>query len=423
MEKERIIFHIDCNAFYASVEETLHPELKRVPMAVCGNPESRRGIILAKNELAKRFGVKTAETIWQAKQKCPELTLAPARHVLYRDYSERVNAIYEQYTDQVERFGIDESYLDVTGSLHLFGGDAVALAHQIRERVPEETKLTVSVGISFNKTFAKVASDMKKPNAVSLISRKNYRNVLWPMPASVLMMVGRNTEQALYDIGVRTVGDLANADEALLQKRLGKLGEQLRLYANGLDDSPVLRMDESVPLHSIGNGMTFKRDLVSYRDIHTAVTALADSVSARLRRHGMKCRTVQVTIKDTSLRVITRQKPAHSPTWLAGDLMRESMALISASWKIGVPIRMLTITGQKLVNAEEAVEQVDLFLKEEDEEKRRKQERLAEAVDGIRLRYGKRSISPASVVKNDLGIQEDYGRQWLERPEKGPEGE
>lgn len=409
-EKDRVIFHVDCNAFYASVEEISHPELKKIPMAICGNPESRRGIILTKNELAKGFGVKTAETIWQAKQKCPALVLRPARHHIYHKYCEQVNAIYEQYTDQVERFGIDESYLDVSGSLHLFGGDTVALAHEIRKRVPRETGLTVSVGVSFNKIFAKLASDMKKPDAVSVISRDNYKQTVWPMPASALLMVGKVTEETLRRMYINTIGDIANTSEDTLNRKLGKIGEQLHLYANGLDDSPVLHIGESDDLHSVGNGMTFKRNLMNREDIQTAVTALADSVARRMRRADVKCLTVQVTIKDANLKVITRQKAVPAPTYLAADLAKASMELIEASWRIGVPIRMLTVTAQRLVPADQAVEQLSLFRETKPKADNKKRERLEKTLDGIRDKYGSRSISPGSIVQNDLGINEDYGK-------------
>ncbi len=403
---DRVIYHIDCNAFYASVEELFHPELKRVPMAVCGDPEARRSIILAKNELAKGFGVKTAETIWQAKRKCPELVLRPARHRTYREYCERVNAIYEQYTSQVQRFGIDESYLDVTGSLHLFGGDPVALAHEIRKRVTRETGLTVSVGVSWCKIFAKLASDLKKPDAVSVISRENYREVAWSLPAACLLFVGRNTEAELKRWRISTIGQLAAASPELLRERFGKLGDQLHAYANGLDDSPVLEIGEEEDVHSVGNGITFSRDLISYEDIHTSVTALSDSVASRMRRYGLKGTTVQVTIKDTKLKVITRQKPLTKPTYLAADLSRAAMELVEASWKIGSPIRMLTITALKLIPEELAAEQLSLF--EEDASGREKRERLEKAVDGIREKFGRGSVLPGGVLGNDLGIDEKH---------------
>lgn len=398
---DRVIYHIDCNSFYASVEELFHPEYKTVPMAVCGNPEARRGIILAKNELAKSCGVKTAETIWQARRKCPNLVLCPPRHDLYRLYCEKLNAIYEQYTSQVQRFGIDESYLDVTGSLHLFGGDAVALAHEIRRRVTRETGLTVSVGVSWCKVFAKLGSDLKKPDAVSVISRDNYRQIVWPMPVGSLLFVGRHTEERLRQLGVCTIGELARMDPELLRRVFGKLGDQLFCYANGLDDSPVLEAGQEDDIQSVGHGITFSRDLISRDDIRTSVAALSDKVASRLRCHGVRASAVQVTIKDPSLKVINRQKSLPLPSYLAADISRAAMELINASWKIGNPIRMLTVTALRLIPESSAAEQLSLF---GDAEDREKEERLEKALDDIREKFGKGSILPGSVLDNDLGI-------------------
>jgi len=401
MPHDRVIYHIDCNSFYASVEELFHPEYKKVPMAVCGNPEARRGIILAKNELAKSFGVKTAETIWQARRKCPDLVLCPPRHDLYRVYCEKLNSIYEQYTSQVERFGIDESYLDVTGSLHLFGGDPVALAHQIRQRVTRETGLTVSVGVSWCKVFAKLGSDFKKPDAVSVISRDNYKQIVWPMPVGNLLFVGRQTEQRLRQLGIKTIGELAHTDPELLRQCFGKMGDQLHCYANGLDDSPVMEAGQKEDVQSVGHGITFSRDLVSLDDIRTSVAALSDRVASRLRRYGLKAAAVQVTIKDPGLKAINRQKSLPLPSYLAADIASAAMELIHASWKIGNPIRMLTVTALKLMPEDCAAEQLCLF---GDSKGREKEERLEKALDNIRKKFGKDSILPGSVLGNDLGI-------------------
>ena len=229
------------------------------------------------------------------------------------------------------------------------------------------------------------------------------------MPVSALLLVGKAAEETLNRMYIRTIGELANTSEDTLRRRLGKMGEQLHLFANGLDESPVLRADENPDIHSVGNGLTFKRNLVSRDDIKTAVTFLSDSVARRMRRAGVKCMTVQVTIKDTNLKVITRQKATAAPTWLAADLARESVSLIEASWKIGVPIRMLTVTAQKLVPADEAAEQLSLFSGPAESESSEKRERLEKALDAVRNKYGSRSISPGAVVKNDLGIGDDYG--------------
>jgi nucleotidyltransferase/DNA polymerase involved in DNA repair/arsenate reductase-like glutaredoxin family protein len=272
-----------------------------------GDPEARHGIILAKNELAKKYKIRTAETIWSAKKKCPELVLVPPRHKIYGEFCERVNAIYEQYSPLVERFGIDESFLDVTGCLHPFGEDVMKCAHAIRERVKREIGITISVGVSWNKIFAKLGSDMKKPDAVTAIPRGNWKELVFPLPVSDLFLVGKKTADELAKIGVSTIGGLASCDRDFLIRRFGKMGEQLHRNANGLDDSPVAAIGEGDALKSVGNGFTFKRDLVSDGDIQVAVTYLSDSVATRLRKHNFKCRVVQVAIKDTNLKSITRQ--------------------------------------------------------------------------------------------------------------------
>ena len=311
---DRVILHCDLNGFYASVELLDHPELQGRPVAVCGDPESRHGVILAKNEPAKAFGVKTAETVWQARKKCPDLVLLPAHHEKYHLYSKKVNAIYERFTDLVEPFSIDESWLDVTGTLHLFRTDGRGLADQIRRTVREELGLTISVGVSFNKIFAKMDSDYKKPDATTLITRENYRQILWPLPVENMLFVGSAAAARLRGMGIGTIGALAAADEQLLIEALGKLGATLHAYAAGQDDAPVRRQDEAEPVKSVGNGLTFRRNLVGPEDVRVGVGYLADEVAARLRRHGLKCTALQVNIKDTALKTISRQKQLETET-------------------------------------------------------------------------------------------------------------
>ena len=261
---ERVIFHCDLNSFFASVELLEHPELRHLPVAVCGDPEGRHGIVLAKNDPAKAQGVRTAETIWQARRKCPQLVLLPAHHDRYQEFSRRVNAIYEEYTDLVEPFGIDESWLDVTGTLHLFGGDARALADRIRERVRTQLGLTLSVGVSFNKVFAKLGSDYKKPDATTVIGREDVERIVFPLPVTDLLFVGRAATQELERFGVRTIGQLAAFDRAALGRLLGQHGLQLHDYANGRENSPVRPAGEYVQPKSVGNGFTFPQDLVGW---------------------------------------------------------------------------------------------------------------------------------------------------------------
>lgn len=400
---DRTILHCDCNGFYASVECILRPELKNVPMAVCGDPDSRHGIILAKNELAKRCHVQTAETIWQAKRKCPELTLVPPHHEQYQKYSRIVNQIYQQYTDLVEPFGIDESWLDITGSEKLFG-DGRTIADTLRRRIREEVGLTISVGVSFNKVFAKLGSDYKKPDATTVIDREHFRGLVWKLPVSDLLFVGKSVGTELQKMAITTIGELAAADRDRLVRRLGKIGETLHDYANGLDNSPVRSIYEEREVKSVGNGMTFKRNLVGLEDIRLGVLSLTDQVGARLRRRGVQCLTVQVTIRDPNFKTISRQRTLESPTSLAKELAEISLDIIQHEWDLRKPIRMLTITANNLVTAEEAGEQMTLFNGESRLRKKEKQEKLEAALDSIRGKYGKEAIGAAGILGNDIGI-------------------
>ena len=389
---ERVILHCDQNCFFASVELLSHPDLRDVPMAVCGDPASRHGIILAKNEPAKRFGIQTAETVWQARRKCPGLVLLPPHHKLYREYSVRVNELYGQYTDLVEPFGIDESWLDITGSMHLFGGDPVAIADELRRRVREELGLSISVGVSFNKIFAKLGSDYKKPDATTLISPENWQEIVWPLPVGAMLFVGRSAQRTLAQYGVETIGQLAACRPEMLEKLLGKLGRQLHEYANGLDRSPVRPQAEREPVKSVGNGTTFPHDLTRWEEVRAGLAALSDSVAMRLRRQGLYCSGVQVTIKDSSFCSISRQKRLESPTRLMKDIQRAAMELTRSAWRAPTPIRMLTVTALHITESAESFEQLDLLGAVRAVSDAR-QEKLESAVRAIRDKFGDGSIT------------------------------
>lgn len=389
---ERVILHCDQNCFFASVELLSHPDLRDVPMAVCGDPASRHGIILAKNEPAKRFGIQTAETVWQARRKCPGLVLLPPHHKLYREYSVRVNELYGQYTDLVEPFGIDESWLDITGSMHLFGGDPVAIADELRRRVREELGLSISVGVSFNKIFAKLGSDYKKPDATTLISPENWQEIVWPLPVGAMLFVGRSAQRTLAQYGVETIGQLAACRPEMIEKLLGKLGRQLHEYANGLDRSPVRPQAEREPVKSVGNGTTFPHDLTRWEEVRAGLAALSDSVAMRLRRQGLYCSGVQVTIKDSSFRSISRQKRLESPTRLMKDIQRAAMELTRSAWRAPTPIRMLTVTALHITESAESFEQLDLLGAGRAVSDAR-QEQLESAVRAIRDKFGDGSIT------------------------------
>ena len=365
---DRTILHCDLNSFYASVELLERPELRSAPVAVCGDPESRHGIILAKNEASKKFQVKTAETIWQARRKCPDLVLLPAHHDKYRHWSRVINAIYERYTDLVEPFSIDESD---------------------------------------NRVFAKLGSDLKKPDATTVITRENFRDKVWPLPVTDLLFVGRASSQVLGQYGVRTIGDLAAFGREPLTELLGKMGGQLYDYAAGLEHSPVVPARELPPPKSIGNSITFRRNLVGPEDIRTGVALLSDSVAARLRKHAMRCATVQVTIRDPDFRNICRQKRLDIPICTSTELGRAAMELIRESWNMNAPIRLLAITGQNLVPEDQAAEQMDLFLAQT-APRRERREQLERAVDGIHGKFGKGAIVPAAVVGEDIDRPADH---------------
>ena len=389
---DRVILHCDMNCFFASVELLSHPELRDVPVAVCGDPASRHGIILAKNESAKHLGVKTAETIWQAKKKAPGLVLLPPHHQLYREYSRKVNRLYGRYTDLVEPFGIDESWLDITGSLHLFGGDARAVADQIRRRVREELGLTISVGVSFNKILAKLGSDYKKPDATTVISPENWREIVWPLSAGALLFVGQAAEGVLESHGIRTIGDLAKCRPEVLENLLGRQGLQLHRYANGLDDAPVRAQGDREPVKSVGNGSTFPQNLTRWEEVRTGLSRLSDSVALRLRQQGLYCGGVSVTIRDASFKTISRQKRLSESTHLMRDIYQAALELTASAWQEGSPIRMLTVTALHITDAAENYQQLDL-LGGDQARRSEKQEKLEQAMDSIRDRFGRGVIA------------------------------
>ena len=400
MSQDRTILHCDMNGFYASVELLQLPHLKDLPVAVCGNPESRHGIILAKNDHAKKFGIVTAETVWQAKKKCPELVLVPPHHRLYKEYSLKINEIYLRFTDMVEPFSIDESWLDVTGSLKLFG-TGKEIGDRIRELVREELGLTLSVGVSYNKVFAKMGSDYKKPDATTVISRENYRNILWSLPVGELFFVGQATSEKLNQMGITTIGQLAQSQPQVLTAVFGKHGQQMYEYANGLENSPVLRYDEQEDIKSVGNGITFRRNLEGEKDIAVAVTALADKVASRLRAGHVKCAGVKVDIKDPMFHTISRQKQLDQPTNTAVEIRDHVMDLIRKSWKLNDPIRLLTVTGINLRPENEAV-QLSLF--DTVDQRREKNEKMERTMDSIRQKFGGGAITYGGLMRNDIGI-------------------
>ncbi len=393
---DRIILHSDCNSFYASVEVLHNPELRGKPVSVGGDVENRHGIILASTPEAKRFGIKTGEALWQARQKCTGLIIIPPHYDLYTRFSRMAREIYDEYTDQVEPFGLDESWLDVTGSTRLFGG-GMKIAREINARIKYELGITVSIGVSFNKVFAKLGSDYKKPDAITEISRENFRSIVYPLPASDLLYVGRMTTRKLQAAGVRTIGDLAEYPQELLRQRFGKWGDVLHGFANGIDDSPVTSAAVPAPtVKSVGNSTTAPRDLESDEDVKIIFMVLADSVSRRLREAGLKGRVISIGIRDNRLCIRGRQRKLSHFTTLSYEIAETAMQLFHEVYDWETAIRSIGVTVSELIGEEES-EQSSLF---DLDGKRESRERLEQAVDGVKRRYGTYSVTPAVMLKD-----------------------
>lgn len=393
---DRVVLHSDLNSFYASVECLYNPLIRDKPVAVGGSVEHRHGIILTKNIIAKGCGVKTGEAIWQAKQKCPELVVVPPNYSLYLRFSKEAREIYKSYTDLIESFGIDEAWLDVTESAKLFG-TGEKIADEIRARIREELGITASVGVSYNKIFAKLGSDIKKPDATTVITRDNFRSIVWSLPAKELLYVGSSTYRKLIKIGILTIGDLANAPLPLLKGLLGKWGEYLWMFANGYDDSPVVKLDHTGIIKGIGNSMTTPRDLENDEDVRIMFYVLGESVAERLRRHNFKGRTVQIHIRDNELRSIERQAKLKADTYVSGEIAGKAFEIFNANWKWEKPIRSIGVRVTDLVTADGHT-QLSLL---DDENRRLKQEQLEYSIDDIRRRFGHYSVQRAVLLTDE----------------------
>ncbi len=398
---DRKILHCDCNSFFASVELLSRPELREMPVAVGGDSSTRHGIILAKNEPAKRYGIKTAETIWQAKKKCPELIILSPHYDLYSEYSKVINGIYLDYTDLVEPFGIDESWLDVTNTYRFFASSAKELADGLRERIKRETGLTISVGVSFNKIFAKLGSDYKKPDATTVIDKDNYQTLVWELPVQEMIFIGASTQKTLNEMGIRTLGELARVSRETLVSRFGRHGEDLYINANGLDTSPVKSYYGSHrERKSVGHGKTFSRDLTELGDIKAALHSLSEEVGTRLRRYGLYANGVQLTVREPDFTTYTRQEKLES-TCLTEPIYRMAVKLYEEHRNKERPVRALTVTAIDTSSEMRAV-QTSLFEIEgaslASEEELEKQEKLQESIDRIRAKFGKDSLKSGSVI-------------------------
>lgn len=392
----RVVLHSDLNNCYASIECMLHPELRGKYIAVCGSTEDRHGIVLAKNQLAKKCGVKTGDVIWQAKQKCPSLTVIPPHMDQYLKFSKIVREIYLRYSPEVESFGIDESWIELTGSPLLKEMSPIEIANEIRETVKSEVGLTVSIGVSFNKIFAKLGSDLKKPDAVTEITEQNYRDIVWPLPVSDLLFVGRATTDNLARAGIHTIGDLAHCKVEFLHRRLGINGEKLWIYANGLDTSRVMPCDFEPPIKSIGHGITCIQDLISEVEVSQVFLELSQEIGRKLRMHHLAATKVKIFVRDNTLSYREYQCRLPFPTQSYLEIASAGMDLFRRKHTWIHDIRSLTISGIDLI-PEYAPIQLDFF---DDYAKHERKIALEKTVEDIRRRFGLQSINFAALTTN-----------------------
>lgn len=395
---DRQIIHADLDCCYASIEILHHPKLRGRPVAVGGDIEARHGIILAKSYEAKPYGVSVGQAIWEAKQRCPGLIVVPPNYPLYMRVSRAFKNILSDYTDQLESFGLDEMWGDITHTWELFAHSPEELIHTIRKRVQLELGVTVSLGLSWNKIYAKLGSDVKKPNGCTVITRENYKDIVWPLPAEDLLGVGRATKQKLHSRGVYTIGDIANTDPKYLESWLHKWGLYLHTFANGWDISPVHKTGDEAIIKSVGNSVTAPRDLLNEQDCKIVFMIYAESVAERLRELGLACRTVQISLRDNQLISIERQLTLEWPTNLAVEICAAAMKLLKAHYRWQNPLRSLGVRGMNLVPVVDCV-QMSLY---EDEARRIKWESLEQTMDTVRNRFGRFSIRRAVSLRDPL---------------------
>lgn len=399
---DRVILHSDMNGFYASCECLYHPEYEGMPLAVGGDPENRHGIILAKNQIAKTAGVKTGEALWEAQRKCPELVIVKPNYSLYQRFSRKAREIYYSYSSQVENFGLDESWIDCTKSIKLFGSGE-SIAEEIRQRIKDELGLTVSIGVSWNKIFSKFGSDYKKPDAVTCITKDNYREIVWPQSVGSLLYVGRATERKLLKYGIDTVGRLAQTPVSFLQDKLGKMGYILWTFANGWDVSEVKELDQAHMgnariIKSVGNSITTPRDLTELWEIKLVLHMLTESVAARLRETGLYCKTAAIHIRTKDLKSYTRKKKLQAPTDITKEVIEAAFFLLEKHYHFETPIRSIGVRAADLIE-KSVPQQVSIF---EDTQKRDKQAKLDKTMDALKKRFGNNCVRPAATIGDNM---------------------
>lgn len=404
----RIIFHSDLNCFYASVEMMLDPSLRGKAVAVCGATEDRHGIVLAKSEKAKKAGVKTGMVNWEAQRLCKDLILVPPQYDQYLKYSALTHSIYQRYTDLVESYGMDECWLDVTGNS--CGLQPMELADEIRRTVKDELGLTVSIGVSYNKVFAKLGSDMKKPDAITEITEMDFKEKVWPLPASDLLYVGRATTAKLARYGVHTIGDIVQIGQAFMHRQFGVNGDALWLYASGLDQSRVMHQDFVSPVKSVGRGITCNADLFNEEEVWKVMLALSQDIGHKLRLHGLEATGVQIFIRNSDLCHRQYQEKLAMPTRSPALIAQAARELFHRHYIWTTPVRAVTVRATNLIQQGQPL-QASLFY---DVSRLDRQDRLDTVVENLRRRFGKWSVFPAALMGN-LKMPSD-GREVVTMP-------
>lgn len=413
---ERLVFHVDVNSAFLSWSsvEILRKnpgaeDLRLIPSAVGGDPKKRTGIILAKSVPARKYGVKTGEPLAQALRKCPQLKVIPPDFRVYNRSSAAMMSLLAEYAPVVEKFSIDEAFLDMTGTGKLYP-DPVAVACEIRDRIRKELGFTVNIGISRNKLLAKMASDFEKPDKVHTLFPEEIPEKMWTLPVGDLLYVGWHSVEKLKKMDIQTIGQLAATPEAVLKNVFGmKQAHQMHNYANGIDDSPV--GEEEASSRGYGNSITLPYDLVKAGDAYPVLLALADSVGSRLRADHMMASSITVTIKDNTFRTVSHQMTLHQGTDVTDVIYRNSVKLFDQLWDGKTPIRLLGVSAGKA--AQEEYYQYTLF----DEQARRKARSLDRMVDSIRSRYGNDALKRASLL--DAEQTERIGRKHRQEPQEG----
>ena len=386
---ERWIIHSDINHCYAQIEEMMYPELRNVPMAVGGHEEDRHGIILAKNDLAKKYHIKTGESLRDAFQKCPELLIVPPHYDDYLFYTEEVKRIYREYSDKVESFGLDEAWIDITGTEKLFHKTAMELAEEIQRRVFKELGLTVSMGLSFNKVFAKLGSDLDKKQGLAVITRDNFKDMVFPLPIADILYIGKATSSQLNERNIYTLGDLALSSKEYIKSFLGKNGEMVWLFANGYDTLSVNSSQQVIK--SVGNGITAKHDIHTIEEAKIVLSMLAESVAKRLRQSNKLGSVISIGMRYKDLQGLSRQKRVDTPTNIAQEILDTGMSLLRDNWNMAIPLRSLSISVSSLIEKGNYAYQMSLF-HTANEEERNEQLHLEEVIQEIKERWGEKSI-------------------------------